>query len=89
MLEKKRGKAYEQESKEIEQDDQNKLLSYSLSKRNLYTDLRIDPETNTKAVTKFVTNLLEFKMNLAGNDSLIKSPPQAGNRCSSFPAWKS
>ena len=66
MLEKKRGKAYEQESKEIEQDDQNKLLSYSLSKRNLYTDLRIDPETNTKAVTKFVTNLLGFKMNLAG-----------------------
>ena len=38
LLEKKRGKAYEQENKEIEQDDQNKLLSYSLSKRNLYTD---------------------------------------------------
>lgn len=38
LLEKIRGKAYEQESKEIEQDDQNKLLSYSLSKRNLYTD---------------------------------------------------
>ena len=38
LLEKKRGKTYEQESKEIEQDDQNKLLSYSLSKRNLYTD---------------------------------------------------
>ena len=38
LLEKKRGKAYEQESKEIEQDDQNKLLSFSLSKRNLYTD---------------------------------------------------
>lgn len=88
MLEKKRGKAYEQESKEIEQDDQNKLLLFIEQKELIYR-LRIDPETNTKAVTKFVTNLLEFKMNLAGNDSLIKSPPQAGNRCSSFPAWKS
>ena len=67
MLEKKRGKAYEQESKEIEQDDQNKLLLFIEQKELIYR-LRIDPETNTKAVTKFVTNLLEFKMNLAGID---------------------
>ena len=71
MLEKKKGKAYEQESKEIEQDDQNKLLLFIEQKELIYR-LRIDPETNTKAVTKFVTNLLEFKMNLAGNESLIK-----------------
>ena len=38
LLKKKRGKVYEQYSKEIEQDDQNKLLSYSLSKKNLYTN---------------------------------------------------
>jgi len=60
LLEKIGGKTYEQESKEIEQDDQNKFLSYSLSKKELIYRFRIDAETNTKAVT----NLLEFKMNL-------------------------
>jgi len=78
LLEKKRGKAYEQESKEIEQDDQNKLLLFIEQKELIYR-LRIDPETNTKAVTKFVTNLLEFQMNLAGNDSLIKKHKEGEN----------
>ena len=39
-----------------------------IEQKELIYRLRIDPETNTKAVT----NLLEFKMNLAGNNSLIK-----------------
>ena len=36
-----------------------------IEQKELIYRLKIDAETNTKAVTKFVTNLLEFKMNLA------------------------